>query len=123
MLSFMYNFHYDGSPSRSAEPNLRPGTSINNIAPLTLTTARPPPLLFEAKVCSLAEMYSIPALKSHSLSRFSTLLDLHWHSSQLSPAILEVYESTPEHGTGLRSLLASKCMSNFSTLSKRDDCK
>ncbi|GBF63942.1 hypothetical protein TMEN_6610 [Trichophyton mentagrophytes] len=74
IVRFIYKADYNGS-----------GSSRGRISPI----------LFNARMYEVAERYSIPHLKERAKGKFKDTVHTCWDMDDFSPAIIEVYTSTP----------------------------
>lgn len=81
MLRFMYTFDYDSSGS---------------------DWERASPILFNVEVYSIAEKYGVLPLKLQAKEKFEKAIQNCWDMDDFSPAITEIYNSTPTTDRGLR---------------------
>jgi speckle-type POZ protein len=100
MLNFMYLFNYDASGGDQA---------------------RASPMIFNAKVYSIADKYDVVALKSQAKEKFEKAAESCWNMEDFPPAISEVYSSTPATDRGLRGLVVDISYTHIDALLARQD--
>jgi hypothetical protein len=91
MLRFMYYFDYDTYDGRSS-------------------------MIFNAEVYSIADRYTIPALKEHAKEKFQKATSVGWAMDDFPLTVAEVYSSTPETDRGLRDLVVQLCQEHLGHL-------
>ncbi|OCL09392.1 POZ domain-containing protein [Glonium stellatum] len=94
MLDFFYRFDYQATSS---------------------------PMIFNAKVYSIADKYDIPTLKSHALGKFRKSVETCWGMDDFPLAIREVYSSTLDNDRGLRDLVVKAACEHADALSKEPE--
>ena len=94
MLNFLYHFDYQASIS---------------------------PMIFNAKVYSIADKYDIPTLKSQAVEKSRKSVETCWSMDDFPHAIREIYSSTPGNDRGLRDLVVKIACEHMETLSKQPD--
>jgi speckle-type POZ protein len=95
MLRFMYTFDYDASS------NAKSGSS---------------PMVFNAKVYSIADKYEVLSLKSYAKQKFETTVETCWDMDDFPYAIAEVYNSTPSVDQGLRKVVVDAACKHIDQL-------
>jgi speckle-type POZ protein len=100
MLNFMYLFDYNASSGDQA---------------------RASPMIFNAKVYSIADKYDVMALKSQAKEKFEKAAKSCWNMEDFPPAISEVYSSTPATDRGLRGLVVEISCTHIDALLARQD--
>jgi len=100
MLKFMYTFDYDDSGKHQERTSF---------------------MIFNAEVYSIADKYSILALKARAKKKFDKAVHNCRDMEDLIHAILEVYSSTPSADRGLRDTVVKVVHENISTLLEKDD--
>lgn len=91
MLRFMYTFDYSNTCGISS-------------------------MVYDAQVYQIADKHNIPALKAHSMSKFSASITTGWSMDDFSLAISVVYDSTPSGDRGLRDLAVKTSCNNIDIL-------
>lgn len=94
MLNFLYHFDYQASTS---------------------------PMIFNAKVYSIADKYNIPTLKSQAIEKSRKSVETCWSMDDFPHAIREIYSSTPGNDRGLRDLVVKIACEHMETLSERPE--
>jgi speckle-type POZ protein len=84
MLRFMYTSDYDAS-----------GSAGNSASPM----------VFNAKVYSIADKYDVPSLKSQAREKFKKTVETCWNMDDFPYAIAEAYNSTTSIDRGLRKVV------------------
>ncbi|EFR02047.1 BTB/POZ domain-containing protein [Nannizzia gypsea CBS 118893] len=100
MVRFIYETDYDGS-----------GSNRGRISPM----------LFNARMYEVAERYSIPHLKERAKGKFTDAVHTYWDMDDFSPAIIEVYTSTPSTNRGLRDIISQTAFQHIGSLLHKDD--
>lgn len=75
------------------------GYTVPQVVP---SPTKPSSLLFNAKVCIIADKYMIPALKSLAHEKFKKSLRKHWNTPEFTAATEFLWENTPGSDTLLR---------------------
>lgn len=83
--------------------------------------ARISPMLFNARMYEVGEKYSIPHLKNRAKGKFEDAVRTCWDMDDFSPAIVEVYTSTPSTDRGLRDIISKIAFENIKSLLKKHD--
>lgn len=100
MLEFMYRFDYDAG-----------GSDQDSVSPL----------IFHAKVYSIADKYEVLVLKSQAREKFAKLVRTSWDMDDFPYAITEIYSSTYGTDRGLRDLVVGiVCEHIYALLEKQD---
>ncbi|PQE33412.1 BTB POZ domain protein [Rutstroemia sp. NJR-2017a WRK4] len=95
MLRFMYTFDYDASSSAKSSSS---------------------PMVFNAKVYSIADKYEVLSLKSYAKQKFETTVETCWDMDDFPHAIAEVYNSTPSVDQGLRKVVVDAACKHLDQL-------
>jgi speckle-type POZ protein len=96
----MYSFDYDASGSDQA---------------------RASPMIFNAKMYSIADKYDVMALKSQAKEKFEKAANSCWDMEDFPPAISEVYSSTPVTDRELRGLVVEISCTHIDALLVKQD--
>ena len=98
MLRFIYTFDYDNSGSDSE---------------------RTSPILFNVEVYTIAEKYGVLLLKLQAKKKFEKAVKTCWDIDDISPAITEIYGSTPATDRGLRDAVVKISREHICALLKK----
>ncbi|KAM3068339.1 hypothetical protein ACMFMG_009478 [Clarireedia jacksonii] len=100
MLQFMYTFDYNASGGAKSSSS---------------------PMVFNAKVYSIADKYEVLSLKSHAKQKFETTVDTCWDMDDFPHAITEVYNSTPSVDQGLRKVVVDAACKHIDQLLSKQE--